>query len=232
MSTQGFPGSSGAVRGAFVQLIPTLGIVTPSIVAFQYNPETISQTITPYTPPDSDQNSRTASNPMTQPFTPDVTYSFSLELDATDRLEEANPLAVAAGIAPQLASFRKLVEASKGAFGDLIASAQSLVGGAAAAIDRPEVPITLMVLGPGTILPVRITSYSIEMTEFNPALFPVMAKISIELIVVPPEQFRCKTTPGKDIAIAAYNLTALQDDALAVADAVDSAISTIAKLPI
>lgn len=232
MSAQGFPGSSGAIRGAFVQLIPTLGIVTPSIVAFQYNPESITQTISPYSPPDSDQDARTASSPMVQPFTPDVTYSFALELDATDKLEEANPLAVVAGVAPQLASFKKLVEASKGAFGDLIASAQALAGGAAAAIERPEVPITLMVLGPGTILPIRITSYSVELTEFSPALYPVMAKITLELIVVPPEQFRCKTTPGKDIAIAAYNLTALQDDALAVADAVDSAISTVAKLPI
>ena len=147
-------------------------------------------------------------------------------------IEDANPLAVAAGIAPRLASFRKLIEASKGAVGDLIASAQALVGAPTATTARPEVPITLLVLGPGTILPVRITSYSVEMTEFSPLLYPVMAKITVEVKVIPPEQFRCKTTPGKDIAIAAWNLTALQNDALALADAVDGAIDTISNLPL
>ena len=232
MSVQGFPGSSGAMRGAFVQLIPLFGIVTPSIVAFQYNPETITHTIAPYSNGDADQNMRTASAPMVQPFAPDETFSFALELDATDKLEDANPLAVAAGIAPRLASLRKLIEASKGAVGDLIASAQALVGAPTATTARPEVPITLLVLGPGTILPVRITSYSVEMTEFSPLLYPVMAKITVEVKVIPPEQFRCKTTPGKDIAIAAWNLTALQNDALALADAVDGAIDTISNLPL
>ena len=229
MSVSGFPGSSGALRGAFVQLIPLLGIVTPSIVAFQYNPASITQTIAPYSG-EGDQNARTASAPMVQPFQPEETFSFAVELDATDKLEAANPLAVAAGVAPQLASFRKLIEASKGGFGDLIASAQALVGAPTASTARPEVPITLLVLGPGIILPVRITSYSVEMTEFSPLLYPVMAKITLEVKVIPPEQFRCKTTPGKDIAIAAYNLTALQNDALALADTVDGALEALSNL--
>ena len=44
---------------------------------------------------------------------------------------------------------------------------------------RPTVPVSLLVWGPGRILPVRVTDYSIDESTFLPSLHPLTAKISL-----------------------------------------------------
>ena len=86
-------------------------------------------------------------------------------------------------------------------------------------------------LGPGTVLPVRVTSISIEVTEFNARLYPLMAGVTLNLRVLTPESFKCKTTPATELARAAYEFTRLQEDALAIANFANALSAAKSMLP-
>ena len=218
MPETGYSQTAKVHRGALVQLVPDIIGVVPNIVAFQYNPEKISRGLEPWNPFEVDQTKRGAQAPTVQPYDPEESFSFTLEFDAADGLEDGNPITIATGIAARLAALKKLTLPTKGLIGDLAASATALFGGPSSQAVRPTVPILLLVLGPGIILPVRITKLSFDETLFSPLLYPLQASVGIELKVLTPEVFRCRADVPARIAIAAYEFTRLQEDALAIAN--------------
>jgi len=218
MAETGYSQTAAVHRGALVQIVQDVIGVVPNIVAFQYNPEKIARGLEPWNPFEVDQTKRGAQAPTVQPYDPEETFSFTLEFDAADGLEDGNPLAIATGIAGKIAALKKLIVPTKGLIGDLAASAQALFGGASMQMVRPTVPILLLVLGPGVILPVRITKLSFEETLFSPLLYPLQATASIEVRVLTPEVFRCRNDVSARIAIAAYQFTQTQENALAIAN--------------
>jgi hypothetical protein len=233
----GYPLSPVVMRGALVQLFEEFGIPIPNIIPFQYNPAKITRTFTPWNPFATSQQNQAAQTPLVQPFDPEETYRFELEFDAADDIELPNPIAMATGVASRLAAMRKLIEPTKGLKGDLLASANALGGNGAAAAatrqaERPVVPITLLVLGTATILPVRVTSISTDITEFTPNLYPLVAKTTIELKVLTPDAFKCKSTASTGVAVAAYNLNKVQEDALAIANLVNVGTAAASMIPI
>lgn len=228
----GHPRSPVVFRGALIQLMEDLGIIIPNIVPFQYNPEKVTRGFQTWNPFATDPQNQASQTPLVQPFDPQETYGFELEFDATDDLEAGNPIAIATGVASRLAALKKLIEPSEGLFGDLIGSAKALAGNAASQAERPAVPVTLLVLGPGIIMPVRVTELSFEMTEFSPLLYPVMAKATLSLQVLTPDVFKCKDATATNVAIAAYNLTNLQEDALAIANIANVGTAGASMLPI
>lgn len=233
MAETGNPRSPRVQRGAIVRLVEELGAVAPNIIPFQHDPEKVTRNLTPWNPFEVDPTQRGAQAPMVQPYDPEETYRIALELDATDELEDGDPVAATSGVAWRIAQIRKLTEPSEGMFGDLIASAQSLVGGGLETqASRPSVPVALLVLGPGLILPVRVTSLAIEVTEHSTTLHPHMATVTLDLRVLTPEVFKCRTGPAIDIAVAAYRLPRLQDDALAVAGFAKGLSSVRSILPL
>jgi len=227
----GSPLSPSVTKGALVQLAEDFGIIVPNIIPFQYNPGAMTRTLKPWDSSEVDPTSRGAQSPNVQPYDPEETYKFTLDLDATDDLEGGDTLAQTTGIASRIAAIQKLTEPSGGLFGDLIASAAALVNAPVSDAERATVPITLLVLGVGVILPVRVTSISIEIKEFTPQLYPYMAEVQLELRVLTPEVFKCKTGIAIDIAIAAYDMTRLQEDALAVANIANALKSAKSILP-
>lgn len=229
--SKGSPLSPSVTKGALVQLSEDFGIIVPNIIPFQYNPGSMTRTLKPWDPSEVDQTNRGAQSPNVQPYDPEETYKFTLELDATDDLESGDILAETTGVASRIAAIQKLTEPSGGLFGDLIASAKALVNSPVSDAERATVPITLMVLGVGVILPVRVTTISIEIKEFTPQLYPYMAEVQLELRVLTPEVFKCKTGMAIDIAIAAYEMTRLQEDALAIANIANAVKSTKSILP-
>jgi hypothetical protein len=78
------------------------------------------------------------------------------------------------------------------------------------------VPVVLFVWGPSRILPVRVTSFSVDETLFSPTLHPIQATVTLGLEVLTPDAFKCQSELTADLAVAAYNFTRLQEDALAV----------------
>ncbi len=166
-----------------------------------------------------------------QPFDPKEKFTLSLEIDATDDLEDSDPLAVASGIAARLAALKKLTLPTRGPIGDLMQSAQALVSKASEQASRPTVPVVLFVWGPGRILPVRVTSFSVDESLFSPTLYPLQATVSLGLEVLTPDVFKCQEDLTATLAVAAYNFTKLQEDALAVANIANSVDEVRGLLP-
>jgi len=231
MPETGFSRSPKVQRGALVQLVPDIVGIVPNIVVFQYNPEKIARGVEPWNPFEVDQTKRGAQAPTVQPYEPEETFSFALEFDAADDLEGNKALAETTGIAARLAALKKLTQPTKGLVGDLAASAQALFGGPSAQAVRQTVPILLLVLGLGVILPVRITKIAIEETLFSPLLYPMQATVSLDLKVLTPDVFKCRTDVPARLAVAAYEFTKLQDDALALANVANNVDAILGMLP-
>ena len=232
MPETGYSRSPKIAKGALVQLLPDIIGVIPNIIVFQYNPETITRTLTPWDPFAVDQTQRGSQAPTVQPFEVQETFAnFKIELDATDDLEDGKDIAGATGIETRLAALRKLTQASQGLIGDLIESAKSLVGAGEDEARRPTVAPILLVLGPRIILPVRAKSFSVEETLFSPSYYPLHATVTMELEVLTPDVFRCSQDVTGKIAVAAYNFTRLQEDAAALLNVANNVDAIRALLP-
>ncbi len=218
MADSAFPSGGRVMAGAFVQLIPDIVLFTPNIVVFQYNPAKITRGLTPWNPFESSPSAKGAAAPDVSPNPPDEKISFDLFLDAADPAQVDNPINAATGVASRIAAIKKLAKPSEGMLGDLVQSAANLIGAESGIAHRPTVPITFLILGPGLMLPVRLTSLSIEQTRFTGLLYPIHAKVSVQLQVLTPNLFRCREDFISDLAIAAYNLNELQENLLALAN--------------
>jgi hypothetical protein len=202
-------------KGALVQLVEEIVGVSPRIVPFQYNPEKLTRTLTPWNPSEVSETNRGQLAPTAQPYDPKEQITVEIELDASDQLEESDPVAVAVGVADRIAAIEKLTMPTAGIVGDLLNAAAAL-GGASPPAQRQSVAIVLFVWGPGRILPVRITRYAIEEQQFLPTLYPIQARVTLELEVLTPDVFKCQDSPAVIAAIAVYRFFRLQQEALAL----------------
>ncbi|MDJ0863974.1 MAG: hypothetical protein QNJ87_03210 [Gammaproteobacteria bacterium] len=200
--------------------------VLPNIIPFQYNPNKLQHQLTPWDPFEVDQTQRGSQAPNVQPFEPKESFTLSLELDAADDLEDSDPVTTVVGVSDRLAALKKLVLPTQGLLGDLVASAQALAGNASARATRPTVPVCFFIWGPGRILPVRVTRFSVDEKLFSPTLHPLQATVSLGLEVLTPDVFRSQSGVASDLAVAAYNFTKVQEDALAIAH-IAKAVSTV-----
>ncbi len=230
MPETGYTRSPRLVRGALVQLIEDVIGVVPNVIPFQYNPETLTRKLTPWNPFEVDQTGRGQIAPTAQPFDPKEAVTLEIHFDAADQLEESDPIAAQIGVADRIAAIEKLLLPSQGLLGDLLGAAAALAG-APQPPRRPTVPVALLVWGPGRILPVRVTDYSIDETTFLPSLQPLMVKISLSLEVLTPDVFRCESGPATELAVAAYRFFRLQQSALALQYNARNAAQALSLLP-
>ena len=231
MAETGYSRSPKIAKGAFVQLLSDVIGIIPNIIVFQYNPETISRTLTPWNPFAVGPGQRGSQAPTVQPFDVQESFgTFTIDLDATDDLEDGNPIAQLTGIETRLAALRKLTQASSGLVGDLIASAKSLVGAGEEEARRPTVAPILLVLGPRLVLPVRVTTFQVQEKAHLPSYYPLQATVTLGLEVLTPDSFRCQQDVAGKIATAAYEFTRLQEDANALLNAAN-AVEAVKALP-
>jgi hypothetical protein len=230
MPETGYSRSPRLARGALVQLVEDIIGIVPNIIPFQYNPESLTRTLTPWNPFDVDQTGRGQIAPTAQPFDPKETISLEIHFNAADQLEEDDPIAKQFGVADRIAAMEKLLMPSQGLLGDLVGAAAALVG-LPQPPQRPTVPVALFVWGAGRILPVRVTNYSIDETAFLPSLQPLMAKISLSLEVLTPDVFRCESGPAIELAVAAYRFFRLQQSAQALQYNARNAAQALSLLP-
>ncbi|HEY1992863.1 MAG TPA: hypothetical protein VGG81_00580 [Edaphobacter sp.] len=214
-----------ALKGAFLNIGAGLLGALPNIVVFQFNPDRITRTPTlAHQPPRPDG---TGNRPATQqPDNPAESISFSLRLDASDQLAQANPVAAASGILPTLSAIELLMVPSSGLSIDLF----GLSGSSAKPFQVPplSLPNILFFWGPFRILPVAITALSITETEYDPLLNPVRAEISVTLQVLTPSQLGSST-----LAIGAYNYSEKVKEVMAalnLANAVSIGVGSIMSL--
>ena len=229
----GYSKSPLLLKGALIQVKDTLLGPQPTVVSFQYNPETLSRKMEPWQPdqPKDGQGGQTAG--QSQPYDPQETIDLTLVLDASDALEDPDSNAVVAvsGIAGRLAALELLLYPTSDA-GGLLADAFSALTGGADAVPRSEVPVVLFSWGPGRIVPVRVTSFAIEEQAFSPTLYPIRAQVSLGLKVLTDAAFPEPRTLAEELAVAAYKYTKKQRDLLAEASIMNSLDALTSLLPI
>jgi hypothetical protein len=246
MPNSGYSQTPRLLKGALIYFSAPLLIPVPNIIVFQYNPESMARSLNPWQPAvppkiELKEGENLADNPafkervqqlvsLAQPYDPAETFSLALELDATDALEADNAVAKLTGVADRLAAIEMLMyPPGDSVLGDLAASASAALSGgisvggfnAYGAVMRKEVPVVLFFWGPGRIVPVRITSLSIEEQQFSPQLYPLRAKATIGVRVLHPDDLvmadgNAETSAAVTLAKGCYLWTRGQKEALAL----------------
>jgi hypothetical protein len=139
----GYTRSPKLQPGALIQLTRGIVGIVPSITLFQYNPEQIQRSFEIHA--DVGANEKGLQAPVNQPYPPDESLSFTLELDATDDLERGRTLTETYGIADRLAVLERLIFPSTGPLGE--PSNGNAQADSEPVARRPTVPIVLLALG-------------------------------------------------------------------------------------
>jgi hypothetical protein len=229
-----FPRSPKLLKGALIKLSEEFLGPVPNIIVFQYNPETITRSLTPWQPTTSEgQGEAPSATDTAQPYDPGESFDLTLELDAADALEEpeSHPVAVISGVADRIAALEMLLYP---AGASLLGEAFAGLGGLFDAVPRESVPIVMLVWGPGRIVPVRLKTFKVEEEAFSPSLYPVRATVTVGLQVLTAESFEKpgkKLSVGEELAVAAYNFTRGQKEALARMNLANTAESILGLLP-
>ena len=172
----GFPNSPRLIKGGIVLVDPDSGTVQ-KIIVLQYNPDTLTRTLTPQGVKE-ESGDRSEALRLTGP--PIETIKLDAEIDATDQLETADAQATQVGIHPLLASLEIIIYPS---------SAQLQANNRRAQAGTLEItpviaPLTLFIWSKNRIVPVRLTDFSITEEAFDPNLNPIRAKVSLGMRVL------------------------------------------------
>lgn len=169
-----FPNSPRLQKGAIVGVDPANPLA--SIIVFQYNPDTITRSLTAQTTGgDADKGEA-----LRFKGPPQETIKLDVEVDAADQLEQGRAPATQLGIYPALAALEMLLYPKSGA----VITNEAMLRLGMIEIVPPEAPLTLFIWGPKRVLPVRLTSFSITEEAFDPNLNPIRAKASLDMRVL------------------------------------------------
>jgi hypothetical protein len=180
-----------------------------SIIALQYNPDTLTRSMQ-IKAVSGESGDHLEALRLKGP--PVETIKLDAEIDATDQLEQGDPQATQVGIHPQLAALETIIYPAS----DHLISNYVQESSGSLEIAPMEGPLTVFIFGPKRIVPVRITELSITEEAFDVALNPIRAKVSLGMRVLTiddltfdskggslfmsylqaKEQFAVKNTPG------------------------------------
>lgn len=226
MADTGYRGSPWLLKGSFIQLKMGLLGITPNVVVFQYNPETISRGFQAWEPTEDEKVKLPALTSQTaQPFDLEETFDMDIELDATDALADDNTPARAYGIADRIAALKQLmvpetntalVKVKADGLGGAAAKAKNAPGNAKTkTMHRATIAPVLFAWGPGRIVPVRLTSLNVEESQFTQTLYPTQATVSISIAVLTPAKLANSDSIAFKLARTAYKAQQYQDKTLA-----------------
>ncbi len=217
----GYKRSPKLLKGAFVELGEDPSNPAVNIITFQYNPETMTRSLIPYSEKESGQGRK---NKKAEPFDPDETIDLTLVVDAADELEEPeqHPETVKTGVSDRIAAVEMLMYP----ISDNISIEED--------IERTNIPVLLFVWGQGRILPVQITSFRVEEEAFSPTLFPIRAKVTVGLKVITEPALKStgrKLSESEKMAVTAYKLNLKNKDELAASYRTDNDDTNLGLLP-
>jgi hypothetical protein len=162
----GFPGSPRTLRGAVVA-VDSSGPLS-RLVVFQYNPDQVVRTLRPRGPASSQASGAADAHRLWG--APVETVSLTVSVDATDQLERGDPVAALKMLLyPGIAT--------------VVENTAMLLAGTIEILPM-ESPLTLLIWGPGRVVPVRIESLTITEESFSPELFPTRASVQMSAQVL------------------------------------------------
>jgi len=166
--------------------------IPPLVLSFEFNPQTLTRTrsitistgSTPATRGGYDfawpnETSRVAQGVSVAP----ESFDMIILLDATDRMNEGDTVAGMFGIEPELDTLRCMVEPkAQGPLGLQMLSSLGQLGGRA--FQRDEHPSVLLLVWGTHVLPVFLTSVSVDEQAHLPSLVPYRAEATLTLQVI------------------------------------------------
>jgi hypothetical protein len=167
-----FPRSPSLLKGALVVFKP--GSVLPSVIVFQYNPETMRRALEAQHP---EAEPGVSAGDTSRVLPPIETFSLTIELDAADQLESGDTITKLAGLHPALAELELLLYPSSIS----MIKNQILALAGSASVAPLASPMVLFVYGPSRVVPVRVESLSVTEQAFDPLLNPTLASVDIGL---------------------------------------------------
>ncbi len=179
-----FPGSPRTLKGAIASIDALIPL--PKVIVFQYNPETMTRTLTSRIA----GYENTEGTKISQP--PEETISVKIEIDATDQLEKADDTATSLGIHPQLAALETLIYPMSV---DVTAQEALLLAGTLEILSKSP-PLTVFMWGVKRIVPVQIKSMSIEEQAYDVNLNPIRSEVSLEMQVLSYSEFKLLSVGG------------------------------------
>jgi hypothetical protein len=215
--TRGFIRSPRVQKGAIVAYqLPDL---LPNIIVFQYNPDEVTHSLQGRP---TGGGGRGDANRVNGP--PEETFSFAIEIDAADQLEQPaqNTVTVANGLYPIIAALEKLLYPS---YPVVIANeAMALLG--SSFILGEQAPLALLIWGTRRVLPVQLQSLSIKEEAFDQKLNPIRARADLSLRVKTYRDLDV-TNPGYWVYLAAFT----QKEAMAALNTLGDRTGIQAILP-
>ena len=164
------------LSGGFI-LFDAEGKTLLRVVPFQYNPDTLTRTITPRAAK-AEGGDRLEALRLVGP--PVETIKLDAEFDAVDRVGGSGGLPGGDGVAGDLAALETIITPTAS---DIAAEAKSAAMGTLEILPAPA-PLVVVVLGPNRILPVRITDLGVVEEMFDTRLTPIRARVSMTLRVL------------------------------------------------
>ncbi|WP_045224034.1 hypothetical protein [Methyloterricola oryzae] len=209
-----FPRSPRLLKGAIVAA--DIGNPLPQVIVFQYNPASLTRSLEPQMAANDGERGEA----LRIKGAPVETISLEVEIDATDQLEQAKPIAVSQGIYPQLSALEMLLYPKSAlVIANTVLSALGTIE-----IVPPVGPLTMFIWGPKRVLPVKLTSFSVTEEAFDVNLNPIMAKVSLGLRVLSYNDLPV-THPGYHLFMAHQ----VMKEAMATVGTVHSVASVIGE---
>lgn len=173
------PLSPKILKGGIVLLDPDTSAVQ-KIIPLQYNPESISRSLTPQRLAVGEQSDALR---LTGPA--EETYTLDVELDATDFLEVKDDQSIADGLQPALSVLETIVYPPS----SRIIANNELAASGVLEIIPIEGPLVLFIWSKNRIMPVQITTFSITEEAFDVNLNPIRANINLAMKVMTMDDF-------------------------------------------
>jgi Contractile injection system tube protein len=206
----GFPNSPRLVKGGIVTMDPDTSAVQ-SIIALQYNPDSLSRTLQIQAVPGGQDGVRVDALRLRGPAV--ETIKLEAELDATDQLELQNATAMQYGLQAQLAQLEMLVNPTV----ETLLADDAMANAGTLEIIPLEQPLTLFVWSKSRVVPVRLTDFSITEEAFDPNLNPIRAKVSLGLRVLTVDDLGFEHPGGRIFMTYLSNKEQLASQATSVA---------------
>ena len=166
------PLSPQMLKGAIVAIDPDTA--KPSTILFQYNPEGVKRSLKPQMlGGEGGQQLAT----LRYSGAPEETISVEITIHAADDLEKGKPIALSSGIHPQLAALEILAYPPS----QQVVDNSRLAADGAIEIGPYRAPLTLFVWGRNRVMPVLLTSLSVQEQLFDNTLNPIQATVSLEM---------------------------------------------------
>lgn len=179
------PRSPKVLKGAVIGI----DVFNPvaSVVVFQYNPGQISRSLEPK----YSEAGTAKAEALRLGGPPAETITATVELDATDRLEDGDAQTAELGLHPQIAALEMLVYPKTA----LVIANTALLASGTIEVVPPVGPLTLFIYGWKRIVPVKLTSLSVTETAHDPDLNPIRADVSLGMRVLTYDDLSA-THPG------------------------------------